>query len=199
VKPSSSIFYPSDPASHRFYSSFKTIVRLLVDGRQSDEDEDADEGKDNTNTTTSRQSRGNRTRDSLFHSVFSPSDWLMVSSHDTPVQTDLDIHREWERRKSLLIERPPPKYIILPQNKFRLAWDVILAIVLCVMAFYVPYRVCFYWNDDEEVSDYVYISTTSRLYLTLLLEIRLQEESDETSPVFVFEMFIGESSKQVHL
>jgi hypothetical protein len=105
----------------------------------------------------------------------------------------------WERRKSLLIERPPPKYIILPQNKCRLAWDVILAIVLCVMAFYVPYRVCFYWNDDEEVSDYVYISTTSRLYLTLLLEIRLQEESDETSPVFVFEMFIGESLKQVHL
>lgn len=95
-------------------------------------------------------------------SFFSPFDWLVAPPADSQI-SEANIHEEFEEKRKLM-ERPPPKYIMLPQNHFRLAWDFFMAILLCIMAFYIPYRVCFYWNDEEE--------------------------EDETSPVFLFEMMV---------
>ena len=65
-------------------------------------------------------------------------------------QPSENIYSEWEKQKHQHDERPPPIYIMLPHNQFRLAWDVFMACLLCVMAFYIPYRVCFFWNDEED-------------------------------------------------
>lgn len=126
-----------------YLSITQTIVRLLH------------ENNDESSAKTTQHRR---------ESFLSPLDWLVSPP---PTEAELpseNIHREWERRKTQLIERPPPKYIMLPQNQFRLSWDVLMACLLCVLAFWIPYRVCFYWNDEDE--------------------------GDETSPVFVFEMLV---------
>lgn len=41
------------------------------------------------------------------------------------------------------------KFIIDPHGTFRMCWDVWMAFVLVYIAFYVPYRVCLYWDDGE--------------------------------------------------
>jgi hypothetical protein len=96
-------------------------------------------------------------------SFFSPLDWLTAPPVDAELPSE-DIYKEFQEKQSKQMGRPSPKYIMLPQNQFRLAWDFFMALLLCAMAFYIPYRVCFYWNDDEE--------------------------EDETSPIFLFEMLV---------
>lgn len=50
--------------------------------------------------------------------------------------------QEKERRKKRW-------YIILHNGKPRLTWDGCLAIILCVLSFYIPYRVCFFWEQES--------------------------------------------------
>ena len=41
-----------------------------------------------------------------------------------------------------------PWYILLPHNRFRTAWDIFMAWLLSIAAFYIPFRVCFYFDED---------------------------------------------------
>eukprot|EP00804_Cyclotella_cryptica_P024772 CCRYP_001743-RA/>CCRYP_001743-RA protein AED:0.39 eAED:0.37 QI:0/0.5/0/1/1/1/5/0/703 len=153
------------PTRRRMSSKFRTretIVRLLHENEVTPGVTVGDTSDDASKQTYHRR-----------ESLFSPVDWWMSPSSENQMPPSEDIHREWEKRKLLLVERPPPKYIMLPQNKFRLAWDVIMAFLLCVMAFYVPYRVCFFWEDDDE--------------------------GDETSPVFIFETIVAYTNPSTSL
>ena len=39
-------------------------------------------------------------------------------------------------------------YILLPHNRFRTAWDIFMTCLLLILAFYIPFRVCFYFDED---------------------------------------------------
>lgn len=41
-----------------------------------------------------------------------------------------------------------PWYILLPHNRFRTAWDIFMTCLLLILAFYIPFRVCFYFDED---------------------------------------------------
>ena len=41
-----------------------------------------------------------------------------------------------------------PWFILLPHTRFRTAWDVFMAWLLSILAFYIPFRVCFYFDED---------------------------------------------------
>ena len=41
-----------------------------------------------------------------------------------------------------------PWFILLPHTRFRTAWDVFMAWILSILAFYIPFRVCFYFDED---------------------------------------------------
>ncbi|KAL7502499.1 hypothetical protein ACHAXN_000448, partial [Cyclotella atomus] len=113
----------------------ETIVRLLH------------ENNDNTSMNVTAHRR---------ESIFSPLDWLIGPPTEAQLPPE-NIHRDEEVKRKSVIENPPPSYIMLPQNRFRLAWDVIMALLLMIMAFYIPYRVAFYWNDEEEEDSTVFI------------------------------------------
>ena len=40
-------------------------------------------------------------------------------------------------------------YIILPSNKYLIIWDIWMMILLACVAFYIPYRVCLYWDEND--------------------------------------------------
>ena len=41
-----------------------------------------------------------------------------------------------------------PWFILLPHTRFRTAWDVFMAWLLSILAFYIPFRVCFFFVED---------------------------------------------------
>lgn len=41
-----------------------------------------------------------------------------------------------------------PWFILLPHTRFRTAWDIFMAWLLSILAFYIPFRVCFYFDED---------------------------------------------------
>ena len=41
-----------------------------------------------------------------------------------------------------------PWYILLPHSRFRTAWDIFMTCLLLILAFYIPFRVCFYFDED---------------------------------------------------
>ena len=41
------------------------------------------------------------------------------------------------------------KYIVDPHGTFRITWDIFMSLILLYIAFYVPYRVCLYWDDEN--------------------------------------------------
>ena len=41
-----------------------------------------------------------------------------------------------------------PWFILLPHTRFRTAWDIGMAWLLSILAFYIPFRVCFYFDED---------------------------------------------------
>ena len=83
--------------------------------------------------------------------LLSPFDWLMGPVNDEILLEN--IHDEWEQKQE--IENISlPWYILSPQNKFRLGWDLFMAWLLSIMAYYIPFRVCFYWDavvEDESI------------------------------------------------
>lgn len=109
----------------------QTIVRLLHENNDKQE---------NPSAVPAAQHR---------QSFLSPVDWLMGPPAESELPSE-NIHREWEKHhKTHREDCSSPKYIMMPNNQFRLAWDVFMALLLCMLAFWIPYRVCFYWNDDE--------------------------------------------------
>ena len=44
------------------------------------------------------------------------------------------------------------KWVIDPHGSFRISWDIFMSFILLYIAFYVPYRVCLYWDDDATTS-----------------------------------------------
>ena len=40
------------------------------------------------------------------------------------------------------------RFVIDPHGTFRITWDIFMSFVLLYIAFYVPYRVCLYWDDE---------------------------------------------------
>ncbi|KAL7551021.1 hypothetical protein ACHAWF_014220 [Thalassiosira exigua] len=89
-------------------------------------------------------------RSSLADTILSPVDWLLGPVDDIPPNEN--IHKAWESKRELDSHNPRPWYILLPYSRFRSAWDLFLACLLCLLAFYIPFRVCFFWEDEEEAS-----------------------------------------------
>ena len=56
-----------------------------------------------------------------------------------------------------------PWFIFLPYGGFRTGWDVSMAWVLAFVSFYVPFRVCLFWDDDTQ-SDSIF-------WLELLIDV----------------------------
>mmetsp|Transcript_17614 Transcript_17614/g.27611 ORF Transcript_17614/g.27611 Transcript_17614/m.27611 type:complete len:612 (-) Transcript_17614:717-2552(-) len=98
----------------------------------------------------------------LGNSILSPVDYLMG-----PGITSNDDFEMWQRHED---EQQKKKawFIILHHEKFRLSWDALMAIILSICAFYIPYRVCFFWEDDddaEEKSIFIFESTIDLIFL----------------------------------
>jgi hypothetical protein len=113
--------------------SQQTILRIL---------------NDKSETPKVEKRRSSRSIDTFL----SPLDWLMGSSTDVDAPL-IKVHDEWEHKRVLSDTVTHPWFIMLPHNKFRLGWDVVMAWLLCIMAFYVPFRVCFYWEDTLDDQD----------------------------------------------
>ena len=64
-------------------------------------------------------------------------------------EDDFDMWRRYDRDDEERCKNRP-WYIILHNQKGRLTWDAVVATILCLMAFYVPYRVCFFWEQEDE-------------------------------------------------
>lgn len=88
-------------------------------------------------------------RRTIVDSMLSPVDWLVDPVGDT-IQAEEDIHTQIWEHNQLVKETPRPWYIILPQSRLHLTWEFFMACLLSIMAFYIPFRVCFYWNEEIE-------------------------------------------------
>eukprot|EP00984_Skeletonema_dohrnii_P027475 scaffold17009_cov78-Skeletonema_dohrnii-CCMP3373.AAC.2 len=86
---------------------------------------------------------------------------------DVASNDDFDWQREEEAQKKR------PWFIIMHNQKARLSWDVIMAIILSVMAFYIPYRVCFFWEQDENEEEKSIFIFESIIDLFFLVDICL--------------------------
>lgn len=100
----------------------------------------------------------------LGNNVLSPVDYLMG-----PCLTDSLSNEDFEelQREDEQNKRSRPPYIIIHNGKFRLSWDASLAIILCIMAFYIPYRVCFFWeqdNEEEETPIFIFESIVDAIF-----------------------------------
>lgn len=63
---------------------------------------------------------------------------------------------EQNTEKSVPVPNPP--LICLPDGNLRTFWDIYMAFILFVVAFYVPFRVCLQWNEDvSETRKFVFI------------------------------------------
>ncbi|GMH59532.1 hypothetical protein TrST_g11508 [Triparma strigata] len=61
-----------------------------------------------------------------------------------------DSHIDWsEVYKTQNQDNSLPFGIIDPSSTFRNSWDLFMSVILLYIAFYVPYRVCLYWDDDN--------------------------------------------------
>ena len=117
----------------------QTIVRLL---------------KDNEQTREARRSTN----------LLSPLD-LLVNPDDNNVMHEDELHQIWEQKQEDQKKSTRPWYIILPSSKFRLTWDFFMSWLLSMMAFYIPYRVCLYWEEDVEArSIFIFESTLDAIF-----------------------------------
>ena len=104
----------------------------------------------------------------LGNSILSPVDFMMgPGTIDVASNDDFDWQREEDQQKKR------PWFIILHNQKARLSWDVIMAIILSVMAFYIPYRVCFFWEQDENEEEKSIFIFESIIDLFFLVDICL--------------------------
>ncbi|KAL7542680.1 hypothetical protein ACHAXR_012206, partial [Thalassiosira sp. AJA248-18] len=102
-------------------------------------------------------------RPTIANNILSPVDWLMGPVDDIP--PDESLHAAWEEKQQLDNHNPYPCYIFLPHSKFRLAWDLCMAWILSFMAFYIPFRVCFYWEEQTEASSvFIFESTLDAIF-----------------------------------
>lgn len=79
--------------------------------------------------------------------VGSHVDLLGRSTHSDMDTLTEEYQEGWQRQEK---ERRKKRcYIILHNGKPRLTWDGCLAIILCILSFYIPYRVCFFWEQES--------------------------------------------------
>jgi len=66
-----------------------------------------------------------------------------------------DDHIDWvqvhdgDNRNGMFGGVKKPWWVIHPSSTKKTVWDIFMSVVLGYVAFYVPYRVCLYWDDDE--------------------------------------------------
>lgn len=73
-----------------------------------------------------------------------------------------DSHIDWsEVYKTQERENRLPLGIIDPSSTFRNSWDLFMSFILLYIAFYVPYRVCLFWDDDNLSDNLQTIETIS--------------------------------------
>ena len=114
-----------------------------------------------------------RIRSSSFlgNSILSPVDYLTGPGTNLPSNEDFEVE-EWQQQQDQQKKKYRPWYIILHNGKFRLSWDAVVAIILSIMAFYIPYRVCFFWeqdNEEEDTSIFVFESIIDAIFMVDIL------------------------------
>ncbi|KAL7449679.1 hypothetical protein ACHAWC_001720, partial [Mediolabrus comicus] len=70
--------------------------------------------------------------------------------------------------------------------KPRLTWDGCLAIILCILSFYIPYRVCFYWEQEsyDEESILIFESVIDCIFaLDIILNFLTTYTDEKTSMI----------------
>ena len=124
-----------------------------------------------------RRASVNRTRQSIMHiihdknpgpprptfveTLLCPTDWL-VKPEETPVNEST--HDLWAQKQGK-DDLTRPWCILSPNGSFRLVWDFFMAWLLSVMAFYIPYRVCLHWEENEEdISIFIFESFVDALF-----------------------------------
>ncbi|KAL9191234.1 hypothetical protein ACHAXT_000940 [Thalassiosira profunda] len=132
----------------------QTIVRILNSDRRS--------------TTESRRS-------TVVDTLLSPVDWLATDEG----LDDGQISEAWEQKRELE-SQSHPWYIFLPSSRFRSAWDTLMACLLSILSFYIPFRVCFYW--DEEIESQSVFVTESILDCIFALDILFNFFTAYTDP-----------------
>ena len=122
----------------------------------------------NDKKISSQKIHGERRRSSLRSSTsLSPVDYLMgpeIGSNEFEV---------WQRQEDDQQKEKKKWYIILHNQKGRLMWDALVAVILSVMAFYIPYRVCFFWEDDNDQEEGSILIFESVIDLIFLFDIIL--------------------------
>jgi len=106
-----------------------------------------------------------RRRNSSFlgNNILSPVDYLMGPGG----MTSNDDFEMWQRQEDEM-QQKKAWFIILHNQKGRLSWDALVACILSILAFYVPYRVCFFWEDndaEEEESIFIFESIMDLIFL----------------------------------
>jgi hypothetical protein len=81
------------------------------------------------------------------HERSSHVDLLGRSTHSDMDTLTEEYQEAWQRQEKE--RRKKIWYIILHNGKPRLSWDGCLAIILCILSFYIPYRVCFFWEQES--------------------------------------------------
>lgn len=105
------------------------------------------------------QTSQTHTRTSMRNTILSPVDWLMGSVDDD--LPDEDVHEAFQQKRELENRNNAhPWYVLLPRSQFRLTWDFCMAWLLCFLAFYIPFRVCFYWEEAVESKSVFILEST---------------------------------------
>ncbi len=152
-------------------------------------------------STRRRRSSINRTRESIMRilrdqkatdtrsttfadTLLNPVD-LLVNPERT--LTSVDIQEQWQQKQLAgNTTRRTPWYIFLPHAKFRLTWDAMMASLLSLMAFYIPFRVCFYWEEAVEPrSIFIFESTIDCVFALDIVLNFLTAYTDRTTDVIV--------------
>ena len=117
-----------------------TIARKLKASREETETETDDFGGDANDSAS----------DGLDLVPEAPTDLpnhAQTSAHRTA--RDLPEVGAGHRRGTFYVPAKKPWYIILPHNKYRTGWDIFMAWLLSILAFYIPFRVCFYFDSAD--------------------------------------------------
>ena len=141
----------------------ETIVRLLRD-------------QDNQKPLDARKTIADR--------ILSPLDWL-TDPGDNSIPPDEAIQELWQQKQECT-HKPCPWYICLPNSKFRLTWDFFMAWLLSIMAFYIPFRVSFYWEEEVEAkSIFIFESCLDSIFALDIIFNFLTAYTDKATDIMI--------------
>mmetsp|Transcript_18439 Transcript_18439/g.39934 ORF Transcript_18439/g.39934 Transcript_18439/m.39934 type:complete len:750 (-) Transcript_18439:98-2347(-) len=107
--------------------------------------------REETETETETDDFGGDANDSASDGLVPEAPTDLSNDAHTSVQGARDLPEvgAGQRKGTFYVPNKKPWYIILPHNKYRTGWDIFMAWLLSILAFYIPFRVCFYFDSAD--------------------------------------------------